>query len=309
MGEGGKSDEVHSKTGTLATAGGAISTVGGGEGSTFSSPAESVRSMTTTLTTVQSAANSAQIQGSQNQQQGLTHATSAQSNTNQQVQFSHQFPTTPISAVPPHVVPHGHSSLVAPSGNTNVLTDNASVLTLASSSKRRRRNSVDTNASIRALPPSSLFGGSRDSLPLSVLSGNATETSNAFPTRPSLVGHASNERASIYSVPGTNYLNNASERASLHTNRQGLDGASIKSGQQSTHARNDSTPAASMSGGPPQGAQNGRISCRSSTWGDIADDESEGDKREDEEKAEEKSEYKAQDSTVESTTPKKETSL
>ena len=56
--------------------------------------------------------------------------------------------------------------------DNNLLTDNASILTLASSSKqRRRRGSLDTDASIRALPPSSLWGGSKESLPLSMLSG------------------------------------------------------------------------------------------------------------------------------------------
>ena len=35
-----------------------------------------------------------------------------------------------------------------------------------------RRRSVDTDASVRALAPSSVFGGSRESLPLSVLSSN-----------------------------------------------------------------------------------------------------------------------------------------
>ncbi|KAK9378378.1 uncharacterized protein V2V93DRAFT_376059 [Kockiozyma suomiensis] len=48
--------------------------------------------------------------------------------------------------------------------------DSASVMTLASSSKRRRK-SVDTNASTRALAPESLFGGSRESLPLTVATG------------------------------------------------------------------------------------------------------------------------------------------
>ncbi|KAK9386068.1 hypothetical protein V1515DRAFT_606026 [Lipomyces mesembrius] len=48
--------------------------------------------------------------------------------------------------------------------------DNASVITLASSSKRRRK-SIDTNASTRALAPDSLFGGSRESLPLTVATG------------------------------------------------------------------------------------------------------------------------------------------
>ncbi|KAK9366373.1 hypothetical protein V1509DRAFT_654800 [Lipomyces kononenkoae] len=51
--------------------------------------------------------------------------------------------------------------------------DNASIITLASSSKRRRR-SFDTNASTRALAPDSIFGGSRESLLLTVAAGGAT---------------------------------------------------------------------------------------------------------------------------------------
>ena len=304
MGEGARSDEVHSKSGTLTTAGGAISTGGGGEGSTFSSPAPSVRSMATTLTTVQSAATSAQVQGPQNQQPGLTHVTSIQSN--QQGQLSHQFPTTPISAVPQHLAPHGHSSSHASANNA--LTDNASTLTLASSSKRRRRNSVDTNASIRALPPSSLFGGSRDSLPLSLLSANATEPSSAsafnvggIPNRPSLVGHASTERASIYSVPGSVAAAHG-ERASLHANKQqGHDGASIKSGYQSTHARNDSA-AASISQAP----HNDHVSRRSSIRGEMAEGESDDEKLENESKSEERSECRVQ-SAIDSEKPSEST--
>ena len=50
---------------------------------------------------------------------------------------------------------------------------------------------MDTDASVRALAPSSLFGGSRESLPLSVLSSNVE------------IGPAAlRERASIYSATG-----------------------------------------------------------------------------------------------------------
>ncbi|BDD61118.1 hypothetical protein MPDQ_001922 [Monascus purpureus] len=311
-GEAGRSDEVYSKAGTLTTAGGGISTIGGGEGSTFSSPAPSVRSMTTTLTTVQSAAPSNQFYVAQNHNHGLTHVNSTQSTSAQQVQFSHQFPTTPVSAVPPHLAPHGHPTYSTATAN-NILTDNASILTLASSSKHRRRNSLDTNASIRALPPSSLFGGSRESLPLSILSGNAAEPSSAsafsvggVPNRPSIAGLASTERASVYSSSGVAYLNGAGERTSLHTNRQGLDGASIRSGHYS-HARNDST-AASLSGGVSgtpltgpvvtQTVSNGRISRRSSGWGEItdggSDEEKEAEQKTEEKTADEKSEHKVQ---------------
>lgn len=189
-----------------------------------------------------------------------------------------------------------------------MLTDNASLLTLASSSKRRRRNSLDTNASVRALAPSSVFGGSRESLPLSVLSnqvgGGEPSNTSAFNTsgvlnRPSMVGLASAERVSVYSsgayggggsaAGGVNGTNN--ERGSLYTTKQGSgsgagagDGASIRSLAYS-HSRNDSN-AASISGGgggpaastaaatsAPTPIANGRISRRSSGWGEITEHE------------------------------------
>ena len=83
---------------------------------------------------------------------------------------------------------------------------------------------MDTDASVRALAPSSVWGGSRESLPLSVLSGNYAESSSGAalhnPTRPGL---ASAERASIYS----NNTNNqgvaasalASERNSYYSSQ------------------------------------------------------------------------------------------
>ncbi|KAK9468229.1 hypothetical protein V1512DRAFT_259028 [Lipomyces arxii] len=67
-------------------------------------------------------------------------------------------------------------SLASAAGSINTSyqfhMDNASILTLASSSKRRRK-SIDTNASTRALAPESLFGGSRESLPLTVATGRS----------------------------------------------------------------------------------------------------------------------------------------
>lgn len=105
---------------------------------------------------------------------------------------------------------------------------------------------MDTNASVRALPPSSLFGGSRESLPLSILSATEQPSSNASAFnvggRPSLVGHASTERASIYSIPASIATHGGDHRTSFNASskQQGLDGSSIKSGQQSTHVRNDS---------------------------------------------------------------------
>ena len=196
-------------TGTSRTINGNGSRRGGD--STFSSPAPSVRSLTTTLTTIQSlgpnnfgggagtvngglhgggaAANGA-ASGT-----GLTfntfppghhlsnshmhhHHASQQSNGTQTIQFHQPFPTTPASAIPSHMTPlsnaagFGHPATYMTATANNLLTDNASILTLASSSKRRRRRSFDTDASVRALAPSSLFGGSRESLPLSVLSAN-----------------------------------------------------------------------------------------------------------------------------------------
>lgn len=295
------SEAAYSKAGTMATGGGGISSSCGGEGSTFSSPAPSVRSLTTTLTTVRSAAPSAHLYNTQNVYQGLSQVDSVQSNGNgngnQQVQFSHQFPPSPATAVPPHLNPHGHTYSTATANN--MLTDNASLLTLASSSKRRRRNSLDTNASVRALAPSSVFGGSRESLPLSVLSnqvGGGEQPSNASAfnasgvlNRPSMVGLASAERVSVYSsgaygggagtAGGGNGASN--DRGSLYTTKQGSgaagDGASIRSIAYS-HSRNDSN-AASISGGvgggggagPPMA--NGRVSRRSSGWGEITEHE------------------------------------
>ncbi|KAJ6000818.1 hypothetical protein N7481_001227 [Penicillium waksmanii] len=281
------SDAGYSKAGTLATGGGEISTQGGGEGSTFSSPAPSVRSLTTTLTTVQSAAPSTQLYPAPNGQQGHSHGNSTQGSTNQQVQFSHQFPssTSPATAVPSHLVPQNQPMTYNTATANNVLTDNASILTLASSSKRRRRNSLDTNASVRALAPSSVFGGSRESLPLSVLSGNVVEPSNtsAFNaqgvlTRPSVVGLASAERISVYSSSGTApMVGGAGERGSHYTGKQNTgtgDGASIRSGAPS-HGRNDSTAASITGVTSPLAMASGRVSRRSSGWGEIPGDEEE----------------------------------
>ncbi|KAJ5570453.1 uncharacterized protein N7459_009883 [Penicillium hispanicum] len=281
------SDAGYSKAGTLATGGGGISSHGGGEGSTFSSPAPSVRSLTTTLTTVQSAAPSTQLYPTPNTHNGHPHGSSTQSSGNQQVQFSHQFPTSssPATAVPSHLIPHSHSVTYSTATANSVLTDNASILTLASSSKRRRRNSLDTNASVRALAPSSVFGGSRESLPMSVLSGNVAEPSNASAfnaqgvlSRPSIVGLASAERISVYSSSGATPMSTATgDRGSYYTAKQTQvtgDGASIRSAAPS-HSRNDSTAASITGVGSPLAMTSGRISRRSSGWGEITGDEDE----------------------------------
>lgn len=298
------SDATYSKAGTMATTGGGVSSSGGGEGSTFSSPAPSVRSLATTLTTVQSAAPSTQLYNAPNAYHGVPYVAN-----NQQVQFSHQFPPSPASAVPPHMAPNGHYNTYSTATANNMLTDNASILTLASSSKRRRRNSLDTNASVRALAPSSVFGGSRESLPLSVLSSQVGEPSNTSTfnapgvlNRPSMVGLASAERVSVYS---SNALNGGGgERGSLHTNKPGSgtgDGASIRSTAYS-HGRNDSN-AASTSGGIGAPSVNqpmapGRISRRSSGWGEITD-EIVGDEGDEEEERTERTES---DDTIETKT-------
>ncbi|EPE34778.1 hypothetical protein GLAREA_10473 [Glarea lozoyensis ATCC 20868] len=214
---------------TNATVGGINSTRGAD--STFSSPAPSVRSLTTTLTTIHSAV-------------GPTAPTTTGTNT-QTVQFSHQFPTSPPpNALPAHLAPAasgGHPATYNTATANNLLTDNASILTLASSSKRRRRRSMDTDASVRALAPSSLFGGSRESLPLSVLSANI-DPSAATPTphQPRQSVGGLNERASIYSATGIAPAL-PSERNSYYAGKQSTaaDGGSIKSGLLG-HGRNGS---------------------------------------------------------------------
>ncbi|KAK4196067.1 hypothetical protein QBC40DRAFT_287917 [Triangularia verruculosa] len=218
-------------------------TVNGRRGgdSTFSSPAPSVRSLTTTLTTIQTAAPNTVGGGGQN---AIPASNSNQSNSHI-IHFNQPFPTaSPASAIPAHLATSGanttgHPTTYHTATANNLLTDNASILTLASSSKRGRRRSFDTDASVRALAPSSLWGGSRESLPLSVLSANLEAP--GVPTTPGLhrtgtggVGGA--ERASIYSATTGNF-GVSSERNSFYA-KQGLgsvvggdrDTASVRSG-------------------------------------------------------------------------------
>jgi hypothetical protein len=281
------SDAAASKAGTSATA---ARTDGGGN-STFSSPAHSVRSMTTTLTTVQSVAGPAQANPTAAHNSGhpmISNSTHASSH------FSHQFPSSspPATAVPAHLAPHVHPTTYTSATANNVLTDDASILTLASSSKRRRRNSADTNASMRALAPASMFGGSRESLPLSVLSGivdpSAASVTNApgVLPRPSLGGIASAERASLYSSSGVAPAL-TSDRNSYYAGKQAAgDGASVRSGLLA-HGRNDSITN-SIGGGPssplacvPPVATTGKISRRSSAWGEVAGDDTDNEKMDD----------------------------
>ncbi|KAL1612494.1 hypothetical protein SLS60_000721 [Paraconiothyrium brasiliense] len=247
-----------------------------GNNSTFSSPNHSERSLTTTLTTIQSTAPSNALGGS--------NAQNAQPANGPPVQFSHQFPTSPPpSAIPPHLnpqqpQPHSYQAATA----NNILTDNASILTLASSSKRRRRNSLDTNASVRALAPSSVWGGSRESLPLSVLSG-AADTIYSPASRPGGVsGFANAERASVYSSSGVAAPALPSERNSYYANKQNTDGMSVRSGLLG-HGRTDSingsigpNPASPLAS-PRETAGPAKMSRRSSDWQDAGEDSVAGD--------------------------------
>ncbi|GAP85646.2 hypothetical protein SAMD00023353_1300870 [Rosellinia necatrix] len=225
-----------SVTGTSRTAGGFDMRRGGD--STFSSPAPSVQSLTTTLTTIQSMALNGGANGSHTAGGHSLHQSNSQT-----IQFSQPFPTnSPASAIPPHLAPHGHPTTYNAATANNLLTDNASILTLASSSKRRRRRSMDTDASVRALAPSSVWGGSRESLPLSVLSANMDGMQNIPPT-PGLHQSTSrivgNERTSIYSTTGIT-LSLPGERNSLYAGKQSTgDGGSIRSGFPG-HGRADS---------------------------------------------------------------------
>jgi hypothetical protein len=144
---------------------------------------------------------------------------------------------------------------------------------------------MDTDASVRALAPSSLFGGSRESLPLSVLSASIDTAPHQI--RPNVAGL--NERASIYSATGVAPAL-PSERNSFYAGKQamGADGASIKSGLL-RHGRNDSISGSiggvEATGSPlaspreASGAQVGRVSRSNSAWGaETAEEEEENPK-------------------------------
>ncbi|KAK0705619.1 hypothetical protein B0H67DRAFT_499112 [Lasiosphaeris hirsuta] len=227
-----------------------------GGDSTFSSPAPSVRSLTTTLTTIQSMAPNGGTAAQNNYSTTGNNTNTQQSHQqaggggSQAIQFNQPFPTTsPASAIPSHLTPSGSSTTAHPTTYAmatanNLLTDNASILTLASSSKRRRRRSFDTDASVRALAPSSLWGGSRESLPLSVLSANMDGVPPpGGPTTPGLhrgTNAVGNERTSIYSATGI--LAAASERNSFYAKQTvgtAGDAASVRSGLLG-HGRADS---------------------------------------------------------------------
>ncbi|EME44830.1 hypothetical protein DOTSEDRAFT_152882 [Dothistroma septosporum NZE10] len=203
------SDAGNSRAATTTTGAGALSSMDGqGANSTFSSPNHSDHSLATTLTTIQSQANAV---GGPNGISGHNYSHNNQSQ-DMGTSFSHQYPVSPsagstltgtASAIPRHLhndanTPATYNSATA----NNLLSDNASILTLASSSKRRRR-SMDTDASVRAMAPNSVFGGSRESLPLSVLSSNVN--SGDAPRQSyshGVYGSAAAERASVYSSSG-----------------------------------------------------------------------------------------------------------
>lgn len=282
------SDAANSKAGTNATA----AKTDGDRNSTFSSPANSVRSMTTTLTTVQSAAPPPNAHANTITTGSAVVGTTSGGSMHPPNIYSTQFPASPpITAVPAHLAPHTHPTTYNSATANNVLTDDASILTLASSSKRRRRNSLDTNASVRALAPASMFGGSRESLPLSVLSASIADPSNtsagnasgALQRNPGIAA----ERASLISSSGIAPAL-VSERNS-YLGKQG-DGASIRSGLLGGgHGRNDSFTN-SLGGGTPNTAAlgnplasplfgagpQGRNSRQSSAWGENADDNDDG---------------------------------
>ncbi|KAI9706317.1 MAG: hypothetical protein M1820_004893 [Bogoriella megaspora] len=254
------SDAGQSKAGTSNTVGGGMSSNEGAGNSTFSSPNHSERSLTTTLTTIQSTAPSQLLNG----QNGAAAGPAAQAHPphTPTVQFSHQFPTSPPpSAIPSHLAPQGNPTTYNTATANGILTDNASILTLASSSKRRRRHSLDTDASVRALAPSSVWGGSRESLPLSVLSANVDASQGGLyesqsRPRPTVGGFASAERASVYSSSGTAGPVLSSERNSYYASKQGHDAASVRSGKLGHTGGGDG---ASMRSGLPGHGRNDSI--------------------------------------------------
>lgn len=217
-------ETIHSEAGysralTGTTAGGALSSIdGAGANSTFSSPNLSTHSLTTTLTTIQStnALNPPPMSHTNSNTPSNVMANPS-STTHNPIQFAHQYPVT-ASAIPQHLQapsqqqhqPTTYASATA----GNLCTDNASILTLASSSKRRRR-SMDTDASVRAMAPHSVWGDSRESLPLSILSGNPDHNSiTSAPMRPNNLTR--DERASVYSNQGVSAPALVSERNSFY---------------------------------------------------------------------------------------------
>jgi len=135
---------------------------------------------------------------------------------------------------------------------------------------------MDTDASVRALAPSSLFGGSRESLPLSVLSANIDAPTHQ--PRPSVGGL--NERGSIYSATGV-ALALSSERNSYYAGKQSVaaDGGSAKSGLLG-HGYNESisgsiggaaSPSSPLAGPRDASGPSGKLSRTNSAWDETGD--------------------------------------
>ncbi|KAF2857516.1 hypothetical protein K470DRAFT_260735 [Piedraia hortae CBS 480.64] len=176
--------------------------------STFSSANPSEHSLATTLTTVQS---------------------HAATDTQQPPQQQHT-----LAVAQTHTLPLPRQPTYSAATANNLLTDNASILTLASSSKQRSRRSMDTDASVRAIPPSSVWGGSRESLPLSVLSGTGPgggHTSLLASERNSY--HYSSPRLSTKEYADARSLRSVSEGRPLSDGggRPGLDSRSVSQNQ------------------------------------------------------------------------------
>lgn len=154
---------------------------------------------------------------------------------------------------------------------------------------------MDTDASVRALAPSSLFGGSRESLPLSVLSSNIDPSNAVTPTglhqaRASMGGPG--ERASLYSATGVAPAL-PSERNSFYAGKQNIvgDGGSVKSGFLG-HSRNDSingsivgmasTSSPLASPREAAGPNVGKLSRTNSAWGESGETTGDAEKIEEE---------------------------
>lgn len=236
--------------------------------SPFSSPTPSMRSLTTTLTTVQSTAPGSMLNNNYNPHPSHHH------NPNGPPQmYSAPFDTHHDIHHGPAVLGFLHPISYNAATAHGVWTDNASIITLASSSKRRRR-SFDTDASVRALAPSSVFGGSRESLPLSVLSGNLDSGlgGRSLPgERHSLHGSTvgrSGDAASIYNAPTGSIMGEISgagagsplaspiltSRDSVHIGRQSRRGSGWAEAVDSEDAERRSLSVRSAS---PKGATDG----------------------------------------------------
>lgn len=180
--------------------------------STFSSPAPSARSVATTLSTIQSQMANGVLAGTVNanhlNNNNNNNPAHASSHNVQQEAVQYSQPQALVTAMPGSTGDRNTRSAYRPATYSaiianNLLNDNISILTLASSTQRRRRRSWDTDydhASVRALPPSQ-FGGSRESLPLSVLSA----TLDGQPTSPGLTAARSIAERSVSGLTTTGH--------------------------------------------------------------------------------------------------------